>query len=70
MKTYIRFERSKSDEVSEVYGPFDFVQLTYELLRVGPDGDEFAHYSNGWWQVIADQSEWSDVIIYGEEQYA
>ena len=63
----IRFERGQEDKVSEEYGPFPFVQLTYDSLRVGPDGDEFAAYDpEGYWfrEGFRDMEKWSDVIIY------
>lgn len=30
-------------------GPFDFVQLTYEGIRVGPDGDHIGFFKDGLW---------------------
>lgn len=32
-------------------GPYEFVQLTYEGLRVGPDGDHIGFYSHGVWSI-------------------
>lgn len=43
-------------------GPFDeFVQLTYEHLRVGPEGDFIAHYSDVWY--IEGYGNYSDVVV-------
>jgi hypothetical protein len=66
--TMIRFECGQEDRISDEFGPFDFVQLTYNTLRVSPNGDELAHYAdtpNEWrlWE-HADQNWYSDVIIY------
>lgn len=30
----------------------EFFQITYETARVGPNGDEVARYSNGFWETI------------------
>lgn len=52
------------------FGPFDFVQITYQSLRVGPDGDPLAWVDrSGLWRVEGDRSEtdtewwYSDVVI-------
>lgn len=49
MMIVVRFENVHTDEIL-MFGPFDFVQLTYELLRVGPDGDDIA--------VINEDNDW------------
>jgi hypothetical protein len=70
----VRFERGQNDNVSSVYGPFPFVQLTYEELRVGPEGLTLAIYFNGWWKIQRGGDEglqnWSDVVIASSESYA
>lgn len=70
----VRFERGQQDKQSQEFGPFEFVQLTYEGLRIAPDGEWLANYTDGFWRltdesvksISADdlQQEWSDVIIY------
>mgnify|MGYP001611948225 FL=1 len=66
----IRFEHGYEGRISKEYGPFPFVQLTYELLRVGPDGEDFAIYDGTWHLTTSSLDEnpdpeiWSDVIIY------
>lgn len=66
----IRFECGQEDRVSSDYGPFEFVQLTYESLRIGPDGEQFATYCHGNWRLDdgryrpGEAGPWSDVIIY------
>jgi hypothetical protein len=66
-QTFIRFEHGQDDRMSEVFGPFEFVQLTYGSLRVGPDGDIFfATHANGLW-ITEDGEAWSDVVIWGDK---
>lgn len=36
-------------------GPFDFVQMTYEWFRVGPEGDHVAVHKDGLWYIVADE---------------
>ena len=64
-----RFENGRTDQWSEDFGPFEFVQLTYEDLRVGPDGESFATMNgNAEWTIDQDESGtvYSDVIIWSE----
>lgn len=81
MRHYIHFQRSdalfenfnlpEDAEHDRKLGPFDeFVQLTYEGLRVGPDGDHIAYfdYTRGAWFIERDDSPWSDVVIYAETE--
>lgn len=42
--TYIRFERGRDDMGWLTLGPFEWVQITYNLLRVSEDGDFLAEY--------------------------
>ena len=39
MNLYVRFERGRDDIIGPTFGPYDFVQLTYDELRVEA-GDE------------------------------
>jgi hypothetical protein len=66
MQVMIRFENVHTDQIREV-GPFEFVQLTYADLRVGPDGDEYASNRAGDWVIDGDQSVWSDIIIHAAD---
>ena len=62
----VRFECGSEDRVSGQYGPFSFVQLTYNTLRAGPDSDDLAYAgSDGFWRVGDDRESWSDVVIAG-----
>ena len=44
--TYIRFERGRDGITGPTFGPFDWVQMTYETLRVSPDGKPLATFLN------------------------
>jgi hypothetical protein len=64
-------------------GPFEFVQLTYEGLRVGPNGEHIAFLKDGLWHLgvehtpigngwesfgpASDAALFSDVSMYEEE---
>jgi hypothetical protein len=68
----LRFECGKEDRWSEKLGPFHFVQLTYEALRVADDGDPdagrvLAMHVGGEWVTLADDQFWSDVVIFNAE---
>lgn len=68
-QTYFRFEIGQEDRWSEVYGPYEFVQLTYGSLRISPDGEDFAFLSNkdGYWHILTElETYYSDVVIWGE----
>lgn len=45
-------------------GPFDYVELTYEMLRVGPEGEEIGGFMNGLWWLSGDPYPFSDLDIY------
>jgi hypothetical protein len=69
----VRFETGQEDRISQEYGPFPFVQLTYNWLRVGPDGDDLAFFDfeEGDWLPNAEPAvKYSDVVIYPQENYA
>lgn len=68
MNVTIRFENVHTDAITHI-GPYDFVQLTYDLLRVGPSGDELASFEDGWWKIIAGDHAgevFSDAIIHAD----
>ncbi len=72
MAIMVKFEHSRyrsrgdADVEPRSFGPYPFVQLTYEGLRVGPDGDDLAFYDGGYWRLVSDDTRWSDVVIYDE----
>jgi len=68
--TYVRFEYGQEDRMGPDLGPFGYVQLTYEDLRVpdtsAPGGDRtLAQLLNGLW-VEPNGTVWSDVVIYAQ----
>lgn len=74
--TFIRLECGKEDRVSKEYGPFPFTQLTYDSLRVGPDGTHVADISrDGIWliggTIFTDEDfaqTWTDVVIFDRQR--
>jgi hypothetical protein len=76
MATFVRFENGQEGRVSRTFGPYPFVQLTYEHLKVEVPGDikHLAYFDNDyWWLSDGDSGEYpdeyggfSDVIIYHE----
>lgn len=74
MVTYIRFERGRHGIVGPIFGPFEWVQLTYGHIRIGPEGEDFAFLDEpgGDWIIYDDvvlpqghtDRHYSDVIIY------
>jgi hypothetical protein len=63
----IRFENGQKDLISETYGPFEFLQATYDSLRISPDGDFMAEFVDGFWRLdpqYNDEREYSDFVIF------
>ena len=50
------------DEILDI-GTFDYVQLTYETLRVGPKDDEIAYFDCEKEKWIYDGKDYSDISI-------
>lgn len=74
----IRFKCGAESRLSEEFGPFPFVQMTYNSLRTGPDGETFAVFypESQEWRLLStaheDQSEkkpvwWSDFVVYTKD---
>lgn len=67
MNTFIRFEHIPEGRMSEDLGPVEWVQLTYDELRVSPDGESYAIYHDGyWWPVNEPEVPYTDVVIWGK----
>jgi len=45
--TFVRFERGRNDVMGPTFGPFEFLQQTYEELRISPDGETLAYWDEG-----------------------
>lgn len=58
--TYFHMENGAEDRFSLTYGPFEFVQLTYGELRIGPNGDPvgFRSHVDGFWHLRAAKDTW------------
>lgn len=71
MPTFIRLENYPDDRQSKEYGPFEYAQLTYDVLRVD-DGETFAEYTANhrsqprYWYLPDSDEPWSDIIIYAK----
>lgn len=64
MRITVRFEDAISSEVSREYGPYPFIQLTHELLRYGPDGEDIAFLDGQqMWRPLDGGKAYSDVVI-------
>ena len=62
---YVRFEDARTDIISDTFGPYPFMQLTYEALRVGPEGEPIAYMlPTGEWAFQG--LRYSDVVISTE----
>jgi hypothetical protein len=51
--------------VAEV-GPFEYVEITYDLLRVSPDGDTIGGFRDGFWWLDGDSIPFSDLDVFAE----
>lgn len=69
MPVVVKFECGMEDRESEGFGPYDWVQLTYNSLRVSnPEDKELALFDDGYW-ILTDLAGkhagqyFSDVVI-------
>jgi hypothetical protein len=71
MSIYIRFEYGQEDRQSKDFGPYEFIQQTYEAMRVEPVGgdgnadEQLAYVSGDLW--LVDGVTYSDFIIWGDK---
>ena len=75
--TWIRFERGRDGVIGPTYGPYDFIQVTYDLVRASRDDNETELAMHGridgdWYlidkkkhpeTVFSDMIVWSDTTI-------
>lgn len=69
--TYVRFECGRDGIVGPRFGPYDFVQITYNVIRASLNGEEteLAEYDDGDWMLLpymGVESIFSDVIVWGQ----
>ncbi len=63
-KVFIRFECGSEDRIGRELGPYPWIQVTYDAIRVGEDGDTYlAHIDGDGRWVTADGQWWSDFVI-------
>lgn len=64
-KTFLRFEKPSKDLVSEVLGPFEYVQMTHEGLDV--DGVPFGWFNGDTWKIYPEAFEKLEMYEVSEE---
>ena len=70
MAIYIRFEYGQEDRHSQDFGPYEFIQQTYEAMRVEPvggdgDADEQLAFVQGDLWYVGDET-YSDFIVFAK----
>lgn len=67
----VQFACGQEDRLSEVFGPYEYVECTYNGLYTPDREDEIAFYNlkTGWWQT-KDQQQWSDFTVVAKEDSA
>lgn len=53
-----------SSEEKITLGPYEYVELTYDSLRVSPNGDWLGQIENGDWYINDHDEPFSDICIY------
>ena len=48
-------------------GPFEYVGLTYNLLRIGPEGDVIGCFKDGLWWLDNNPYPFSDLDVYHDK---
>lgn len=71
---YIRFDRGRDDVSGPVFGPYEYVQQTYQDLRISPDGETLAQWfaPAGEWFIV-DGGEhndefYSDYVVFASDE--
>ena len=60
----IQLENVPEERVLKLPGSHKWVQLTYQELRVAPEGDPIGHFGDdGYWHFIGVEGKWTDVIL-------
>ena len=66
-KVYLRFENLPKAAGGPTLGPYPYVILSYESVRVGPDKVEVARWHRGFWNLSKDNSRWTAVTIFSSK---
>lgn len=66
MSTYVRFEDPVANRMSKEYGPFSFVQIKGDELRVFDDDNEetIAVREGGWWLHLSTKYTYSGLTVF------
>lgn len=48
-------------------GPFEYVELAYDLLRVSPEGDGIGYFSKGGWWLRDDGHPFSELSVWADD---
>ena len=66
---YVQFVSLAEEKESEEFGPYKFVQVTYETIR-DPEGEEIAFLDcDGYWVEHGEPGQqWSDISIFTKEE--
>lgn len=71
MPVSLRFERGRDGVIGPTYGPYDYVQITYTIIRIPGDRDIAFRELKGDWIVCDggpnDGCHYSDIIIYEDK---
>jgi len=66
-KVYLRFENLPKAAGRPTLGPYPYVVLSFESVRVGPDNVEVARWHQGFWNLSKDNTRWADVVIFSNK---
>ncbi len=67
-KIYLRFENLPKAACGPTLGPYSYVVLSFESVRVGLDKVEIARWHQGFWNLSKDNSKWTDVVIFSNQE--
>jgi len=70
-EVYIQFEYGQEDRISEEFGPFPFIQLTYDMVRTGEDGDDHIATmdpTDQTWVCHRDDNRYSDFVVFSKDE--
>ncbi len=62
---WVRFENSHTGK-DEIYGPYNFIQVTYNWLRYGPEGLTLANLGDDDEWKTMDGESWTDFVVHSE----
>lgn len=66
-KVYLRFENLPTAAGGPTLGPYPYVVLSFESVRVGPDKVEVARWHQGFWNLSKDNTRWTEVVIFSNK---